>query len=266
MMASAKILNMDGSVMRSVELPSAFSERVRPDLIARATLAENSRKLQPQGHYVLAGMQTTARYYGAMASYRTGRHMGIAIRPRQKLGGGIQGDVRRIPSAVKGKRAHPHLIEKILTEQINAKEYQKAIRSAIAATSQQELMKGTSQTALPIIVSSDIESLKKTRDVAKVLSSLKLDWYVQHGREMTKRKGLRRLSKQRHYRKSVLIVVEKDNGLLKAARNMAGVDACSMHDITANALAPGGQPGRLTIWSENVLPVMDRQIEGLKLR
>ncbi len=265
MMASAKILNTDGSVIKSVELPSAFSERVRPDLIARATIAENSRKMQPQGHYLLAGMQTTARYYGAMNSYRTGRHMGIAIRPRQKLGGGVQGDVRRIPSAVKGKRAHPHMIEKIITENINAKEYQKAIRSAIAATSQREQMRGPTQTVPPIIVSGSIESLKKTKDVAKVLSDLKLDWFVENGQEMTKRKGLRRLSKQRRYRRSILIVVEKDGGLVKAARNIAGVDACSMRHITANALAPGGKPGRLTIWSENVLPVMDKQIEELRL-
>ena len=102
------VFNLEGSASKTVELPSAFSERVRTELIARAVLAENSLRLQPQAHYVLAGMQTTARYYGAMNSWRTGRHMGMAIRPREKLGGGVQGKVKRIPSAVKGKRAHPH--------------------------------------------------------------------------------------------------------------------------------------------------------------
>ena len=72
MMTSVDVMNIDGSVVKSIELPAAFSERVRPDLIARAVIAENSLRIQPQAHYVLAGMQTTARYYGAMNSYRTG--------------------------------------------------------------------------------------------------------------------------------------------------------------------------------------------------
>lgn len=265
-MTSAKILNIDGSTAKQIDLPMAFSERVRPDLIARAAIAENTARLQPQGHYVLAGMQTTARYYGAMASYRTGRHMGIAIRPREKLGGGVQGKVKRIPSAVKGKRAHPHLIEKRIAEEINIKEYQKAIRSAIAATSHQQYLKFQLQSEPPIIVAASAESISKTKDVVKMLGSLKLDQYVENGKRMTKRKGIRRLSSQRRYKKSVLIVAEKGSGLIKAARNMAGVDACSVDELTANALAPGGRPGRLTIWSEKVLPGMDKQIEKLRPR
>ena len=98
-------------------------------------LAEASQKLQPQGHYVLAGMQTTATYYGAMNSYRTGRHVGRAIRPREKLGGGIQGKVRRIPSSTKGKRAHPHMIEKIIKEQALTMFY--AIGAAIGTLSEE---------------------------------------------------------------------------------------------------------------------------------
>ena len=130
----ANVLSLDGKVKRSIELPSAFSKGVRLELIRRAALAENSYKLQPQGHFRLAGMQTSAAYFGAMGSYRTGRHMGIAIRPREKLGGGVQGKVKRIPSSTKGRRAHPHIVEKTLTEKINNREYQLAIASAVSAT------------------------------------------------------------------------------------------------------------------------------------
>lgn len=101
MSMEADVLSLDGKAKGKVELPSLFGEAVRPDLIQRAVLAENTRSLQPQAHYPLAGMQTTARYYGRMHSYRTGRHMGQAIRPRQKLASGIQGKVRIIPSAVR---------------------------------------------------------------------------------------------------------------------------------------------------------------------
>ena len=254
-MVSAKVLNTDGSVLKSVELPHAFSERVRPDLIARAVTAEASLALQPQAHFVLAGMQTTARYYGAMNSYRTGRHMGMAIRPREKLGGGAQGKVRRIPSAVKGKRAHPHMVEKNITESMNKQEYQKAIKSAIAATTQQG----------PIVVSDHIESIKKTKEVSKALVKLKLGESLEKGRTKDKRKGIRRLSRQRQYRKSILIVVGEDKGIIKAARNMAGVDVCSIQDVRANLLAPGGRPGRTTVWSESALAKMEQGIGSLSL-
>lgn len=254
MMVSAEIMNIDGSIVKSIELPLAFSERVRPDLIARAVIAENTLRIQPQAHYVLAGMQTTARYYGAMNSYRTGRHMGMAIRPREKLGGGAQGKVKRIPSAVKGKRAHPHLVGKTTVERINAKEYQKAVMSAIAATPK------------PMVVTSSMESIKKTRDVIKMINSLKLHDYLEHGSIKTKRKGLRRLSKQRHYKKSILIIVDGDKAVLKAARNIAGVDACELKNISVNMLAPGGRPGRMTLWSEGAISKLEQEISKMSVR
>ena len=253
-MASANILNTDGSTLKSVELPSAFMEAVRPDLISRAAIAENTTKLQPQAHYVLAGMQTTARYYGAMNSYRTGRHMGIAIRPREKLGGGVQGKVKRIPSAVKGKRAHPHLVEKKIVERINAKEYQKALRSAVAASKE------------PVFVSSNMESISRTKDVIKMLGSLKLAQQLARGREKVTRKGIRRASRQRSYKKSILIIVDSDKGIIRAARNIPGVDVCSLNGLSVNLLAPGGNPGRRTVWSEGAVSKLDSEISNMKLR
>ncbi len=251
-MTDAQVLNIDGSTLKSVTLPAAFSEAVRPDLIARAVVAENTRTLQPQAHYVLAGMQTTARYYGAMNSYRTGRHMGIAIRPREKLGGGAQGKVKRIPSAVKGKRAHPHLVEKRIEERINAKEYQKAIRSAIAATKQ------------PIVLSSNVESISRTKEVIKMLKSLKLDGEEIKGAKI-RRKGIRRSSRQRRYGRSLLIVVDEDRGIAKAARNIPGIDVCRVQSISVGALAPGGRPGRKALWSEAALEKLDGEINSRRL-
>jgi large subunit ribosomal protein L4e len=267
-MTSANVLNLQGSQKGSVELSEAFSEAVRDDLIRRAVIAENTLKLQPQGHYILAGMNTTARYYGTMSSYRSGRHMGIAIRPRQKLGGGVQGQVRRIPSSVKGKRAHPHVIQKTLIERINKKEYQKAIKSSIAATANSEyvLKKHTIEGMTPpFIVSNDIESIKRTKDLIKILNTLKFSTDMEKSKDPQIRKGLRRLSARRHFRKSLLIVVNEDKGVIKAARNIPGVDACTLKNISANLLAPGGVPGRITLWSEDSIKHMQKAISELSL-
>ncbi len=267
-MQNANVLAMNGGVQRSIELSDVFDEEVREDLIRRAVVAENTLRLQPKGHYPLAGMQTTARYYGAMSSYRTGRHMGVPARPRQKLASGRQGDVRRIPSAVKGKRAHPHVIEKTLVENINRKEYQKAIRSSIAATSKEDYVKrkhAIGALKLPIVLSNEIESVKRTRDVVAALASLKLTDDMERSRRRTRRKGQRRLASQSHHRRTVLIVVNKDEGVVKAARNIPGVDACTVRGLRAALLAPGGVPGRVTVWSEDAVKNLKSEVLNLSL-
>lgn len=257
------MLDLKGSVKGSVQKPSAFSESVRPEIILRAAIAEQTREFQPQGHFPLAGMQTSARYYGAMGSYRTGRHMGIAIRPRQKLGGGRQGDVRRIPSAVKGKRAHPHMIEKTIIEQINKREYQKAIASAIAATVLSDHVK--SSKALPIVLSDEVQALKKTKDVISMIESLGLsDNKV--GAAARIKKGIRRSASQRKYKRSVLFVVKEDSGISKAARNIPGFDICKVDQLRVCLLAPGGKPGRLVVWSESAVKSLDQDISKLSLK
>ncbi len=266
-MATAEIMNLQGSPQGKLELPEIFQEQIREDLIRRAVVAENTLRLQPKGHYPLAGMNTTARYYGAMNSYRSGRHMGVAIRPRQKLAGGRQGQVRRIPSAVKGKRAHPHVIEKRLIEEINNKEYQKAIRSAVAATAHKELVKLHHGAEIaPFVLSNDVESVRKTSEVAAILERLKMSEDLRKSKNGSLRKGQRRLSHRRHFRRSILIIVKEDKGIVKAARNIPGVDVCTTRNLTASLLAPGGVAGRATVWSENAVSAVSDEVQKLTLR
>ncbi|MGC8586260.1 MAG: uL4 family ribosomal protein [Candidatus Micrarchaeia archaeon] len=245
------VFQIDGNVKKQIELPKVFEEQVNEPVIRRAVLAEATYMLQPQGHYVLAGMQTTAAYFGAMNSYRTGRHMGIAIRPREKLGGGVQGKVKRIPSAVKGRRAHPHMVEKIIIERMNNKEYQKAIASAIASTKFK--LHGSGAQSSPIIVSDEIENIGKTKQLANVLEKLGLKSYMEESKKPVLRKGLRRSSRLRHFKKSLLIVVSKGAKVINAARNIPGVYVCDVNSLTANALAPGGKTGMISVWSESAI-------------
>jgi large subunit ribosomal protein L4e len=256
-MTNADVYSIDGKKKGSIEVPLVFEELVKPELILRAVNAENTHKLQPQGHNPMAGMDTTAMYYGAMHSYRTGRHMGIAIRPRQKLGGGQQGAVRRIPSSVKGRRAHPHRIEKTLIEQINRREYIKAIGSAIAGT--------ISETKMPLVVTNDIESIKKTSEMVSVIRNLKLDARLDNVDKKI-RKGLRRSSKRRSFTKAILIVVSKESQSIKSGRNIAGVDVCTVDRLSAGLLAPGGNPGRSVIWSEGAIGNLQTAVSKIRIR
>src|SRR5271157_1596970 len=243
------VYGIDGSVKGSIELPGVFSVPLRPEVIRRAVLSEESYKLQPQGHFVLAGMQTSARYYGRMHSYRSGRHMGIAIRPREKLGGGIQGKVKRIPSATKGRRAHPHMVGKIIVEKINKKEYLLALMSAVAATA-------SAGSKAPLVVSNAIESVKKTKEIMSVFGKLGFSEKIAQSHDP--KFGGHRYSVRRHFKRSLLFVAGKECAAIKAARNIPGVDACAVSALTVGKLAPGGNPGRMTLWSEDAV----KSIEG----
>lgn len=251
------IYGVDGSVKGSMELPRVFSEPVRPDLILRAIHAESSFRRQPQGHFVEAGMQTSAAYFGRMHSYRSGRHMGIAIRPREKLGGGVQGKVKRIPSATKGRRAHPHKVEKIIEERINTKEYQKAIASAIAAS-----VSKTSGVASPIIVTNAIEEVKKTKDITQIFGKLKLSAVISRSSN-PRMSSSRRYAVRRHFAKALLFVTSKDCAAIKAARNIPGVTVCTMTTLSAEKLAPSGNARMASLWSEDAIKGVEASISKL---
>lgn len=261
----ATLYQINGKESKSIRLPAVFSGKCRVDLLRRALLAEQSRRYQPQAHALLAGLQTTATYVGRYdASWRRGRHMGTAIRPRQMLGGGAQGDVRRIPSSTKGRRAHPHKLEKRLEERINRKEYLKAIESAIAGCADVKLVneyRRFNAKALPLVIEDRIETVAKTKELIGILSALGLESDLERSHDPSKRKGKRRLSRQRRFRKSVLIVVKDDNKVGKAGRNIPGVDVCSISSLTIEKLAPGAEP-RITVWSEGAVNGVENEIKS----
>ena len=79
-MAQADVLSLEGKTDHQIELPYIFEKEVKDWLIRRAVIAESSQNLQPQGHYLLAGMQTTAAYYGAMMSEHDGMSFSASFR------------------------------------------------------------------------------------------------------------------------------------------------------------------------------------------
>ncbi|MEM3839196.1 MAG: 50S ribosomal protein L4 [Candidatus Micrarchaeaceae archaeon] len=257
------LYNLEGKSAKSISLPEVFSGEYRADLLRRALLAEQSLKYQPQAHSVMAGLNTTAVYVGRYdANWRRGRHMGQAIRPRQALGGGAQGDVRRIPSATKGRRAHPHKLERKIVEQINRKEYILALRSAIAGCSKAEIVKANHSFngSVPIVVEDAIESVTKTKELANILNSLGLGLELERSKGSSKRKGIRRNSKQRRFRKNILIIAAKSEKIAKAGGNIPGLDVCDVKSITVEKLAPGANP-RVTIWSESATKAIENALE-----
>ncbi len=262
------VYGIDGKVSKSIELPRVFSESFRKELVLRAILAEQSLRYQPKGRNLMAGLRTTATYVGNYKSYRTGRHMGIAIRPREKLGGGAMGYVRRIPSSVKGRRAHAQKVEKKLTEMINTKEYVLALRSAIGGFSDKETiksMRGFAGKDLPIIVDNKIESITKTKELISALEALGIGADLERSHKPKSKNSLRSKERRRSFRKSAIIITKNAEKVGKAGRNIPGIDVCSVDELTLEKVAPGGFP-RISIWSEDAVKGVEEAVSKARFR
>ncbi|MBS3070255.1 50S ribosomal protein L4 [Candidatus Micrarchaeota archaeon] len=263
----ANVLKVDGTANGSVELPSQFSTPYRPDVIRRAFWAFSSLRWQPKGAFPLAGMQNTAEYYGRRHAWRQTINTGRSRLPREKVSGGRSGRVLRVPHAVKGRRAHPPKPEKVLVEKINAKEKNLALRSAIAATANAQIVESHghvlgAKTQLPIVAESSLENAGKTSDVRKFLVSVGLEKELQKASvSRTPLSGVAgRRSGGHAQKKSVLIIYGTPGAAIsKAGRNLAGVDCASVDELNAALLAPGGSAGRLCVWTQGALDKLAKE-------
>src|SRR6056297_273705 len=238
------IRNLDGEDDGSVDLPAVFEKTVRPDLIKRAVLAAQANRKQDYGADDYAGMRTSAESPGS------GR--GMAHVPR------TNGEAARVPQAVGGRKAHPPKEEKDRTLSINDKERKKAIRSAVAATADADLVADRGHEFdedldLPLVVSDDFEDLVKTKEVVSFLEAVGLDADIERAEENKSIRAGQGTTRGRKYKtpKSVLFVTSDEPS--KAARNLAGADVATAGEVNAEDLAPGAHPGRLTVWTESAV-------------
>jgi large subunit ribosomal protein L4e len=239
----ATVRDLDGDDAGDVDLPDAFEEPVRPDLVRRAVLAAQANRKQDYGSDDFAGMRTPAESHGS------GR--GMAHVPRQ------DGQARRVPQAVKGRPAHPPKAETDRSQNVNDKERKAAIRSAVAATADADVVADRGHdfdddVDLPLVVSDDFEDLAKTQDVVDVIETLGIDADVERAEETTVKAG-QGSTRGRKYRRpsSILFVTSEEPS--RAARNLAGADVATGREVNAEDLAPGATPGRLTVWTESAL-------------
>jgi large subunit ribosomal protein L4e len=257
-MTSVPIYSADGSSAGKVELPKVFAEDVRDELIKRAVLSEESEEFQPKGTFYRAGLQTSARYVGRKEAYHSLKNRGGAMLPRELYPKGRIGRVRVVPWAVKGRRAHPPKVAKVLVERINKREKQKALRSAIAATSRKEIVSKKhifADVTIPLIVDEKCEGMKKTKDVFALFEKMKISKDIERAMNGRKaRTGHRYGGTKTPW--SVLVVSATAVPLLKAARNIPGVTVSTVDKLQVRDLAPGGVPGRLTIWTKAALEAL----------
>jgi len=245
------VYDMKGGKKGEISLGKVFSVSVRADIIRRAFNAESAGMRQPYGSDKLAGMRSSAHYHGKRG-YRFSMMNREMARMRRIHGHGFLNFTARIvPQAVKGRRAHPPKTEKIWKKKVNKKEKRLALLSAIAATGQKDYIASRSHRIdsvkdLPIVLEDNVQKLKKTKEVVAVMEALGLkDEMETRLKKVRSGKGKSRGRKYKKRRGPLIIVNDK----LTACP--PGFDVVNIKDLTVSDLAPGGDPGRLCVWTES---------------
>jgi large subunit ribosomal protein L4e len=256
----AKVLNLEGKEVESLSLPAVFSTPLREDVINRVFVALTSHNKQPQGRDPLAGERTSAE----SGHPPTGR--GISRIPRVKgerySKSGMAGAVA---STVHGRMPHPPRSEKVIRKEINEKERYLALASAIAATTDKELVekrghKFTSK--LPIVVSNDFENIDKIRELKKFLATVGADKDLERAGDR-KKKVTSSLSKRTRAGVGPLLIVSKSSKLREIVKSVEGLTVATSSNLSVLDLAPGSIPGRLTIWTKESLNGISKNVLNL---
>lgn len=165
------------------------------------------------------------------------------------------------PGTVGGRRAHQP-IPRSFAQKINTKERRKAIRSALTATMNKDLVQQRGHRIpnnYPFIVSTDLEKIAKTKDLHKAFTNLGLTDDLQRGSKKNTRAG-KGTMRGRRYKKSKgpLLVVSGTCAALAAAKNIPGVDVIDVAHVNAELLAPGAHPGRLTLYTQAAIQKLEQ--------
>lgn len=264
MKMKAEIVGLNGKPLREVDVPEVFETKLRPDLVKRVFWLVGSHGFQPKGRDPMAGERTSAETHSPPTG--TGRSRIPRVKGERYPRGGLAGGVA---SVVKGRLAHPPRSEKVIHLGVNKKERRLATDSAIAYTANLDAVKArghrVKKLALPLVVADEIETVEKTTELISFLEKVDLKAELERVDGRTKRNTGKRRLRGRAYKTGVgpLIVVTNDRGVGRAAGGIPGVDVTRVESLSVLDLAPGGVPGRLTLWTEAALGALGARGKGV---
>ena len=249
------VYSVEGDPVKTVELPPVFRSEIRVDLIRRAVTAFRANRRQPYGPSTIAGTRHSVRW--------SGKGHGVSRVPR--LRGSMTG--AQAPGTAGGRRAHPPRVDKVWAKKVNEHERRLARNSALAATKEAALVSGRGhrfdeEVSLPVILEDKIEDLEvedgATREGVEILRRLGLHGDVVRSKEGRHVRAGRGKMRGRRYRqpRSLLVVVKQPDKVRRFFGNLPGVDVVSPAALNAEVLAPGGDPGRLAVFSEGALEIL----------
>jgi large subunit ribosomal protein L4e len=249
--------DVEGKEAGEVQLPDVFRVPIRRDLIHRVFMSEFTASLQPKGRDPMAGKRTTAVSLGI--------HHGLARVPRVK--GSTR--ARLAPFVRGGRRAFPLTVKENIREDVNRKERLMGTMSALAATAVPEMVRDRGHVfeakATPVVIDSAVlEAVKRASDARGLLKKVGVYSDVERAAEGTRvRAGKGKMRGRRYVTPvSVLFIVDDvDSPFARAVRSFPGVDVVEPQLVSVLELAPGGEPGRLTVITSNSLEALAQRFK-----
>ncbi|KAI5998843.1 ribosomal protein L4 domain-containing protein [Pisolithus albus] len=227
-----------GEASSSLPLPAVLTAPIRLDVVAQVhkSLAKNRRQAYAVSEK--AGHQTSAESWG------TGR--AVARIPRGAFGNMCRG----------GRMFAPTKTWRKWHVKVNQNQRRFATVSALAASALPSLVLARGHRIeeiqeVPLVISSAeavtlLKSINAYADVVKVSNSRRL------------RAGKGKMRNRRYrQRRGPLVVYNEDNGIVKAFRNLPGVELVNVRRLNLLQLAPGGHIGRFIIWTEGAFALLD---------
>lgn len=251
-MTKVTIHGTKGDAKGEATLPAVFDTPYRPDVIAKAVKASRANRRQAYGPSAMAGaMHSTAS---------AGKGRGLSRVPRKAS----DNSGALAPPTVGGRRAHPPTPNKNWSEKVNRQERRLAVKSAIAATKDKDLVVARGhrlgdKVTLPLVVDSSLEKVDKLKDLKAALDALGLGDDLTRAVEGRHVRAGRGKMRGRRFKQpvSLLLVAKDPTNLRRAAGALPGVDVVSPALLSTERLAPGGTAGRLTVWTTAALKEME---------
>ncbi|CUS23841.1 LAQU0S12e01244g1_1 [Lachancea quebecensis] len=242
----------------SVALPAVFSAPIRPDIVHSVFTSVNKNKRQAYAVSDKAGHQTSAESWG------TGR--AVARIPRVGGGGTHRSGQAAFGNMCRGGRMFaPTKTWRKWNVKVNHNEKRYATASAIAASAVASLVLARGHRVekipeIPLVVSNDLESVKKTKEAVAALKAVGAHSDVVKVLKSKKMRAGKGKYRNRRFtqRRGPLVVYAEDNGIVKAFRNLPGVETANVASLSLLQLAPGAHMGRFVIWTESAFSKLDQ--------
>ena len=256
-----KIMEIDGTLTNDIEISENFLAPFRPDVIKKAFLVFMSWTRQPYGSDPKAGMKHSAQLSRRRKSYRGSYGHGISRVPRKIM---MRSGMRMYwvgavaAGTVGGREPHHPKVEKIWYKNINKKEYAFAIRSAIAAGLNKDIIKIRGHEVpdtFPFVLSSKFDDINTAKEFENALVKIGFENDLERAKVKKIRAGMGK-NRGRPYkkRKSVLIITgNEDSKLFFSGNNIPGVEVVHASDLEIADLVPGNMAGRPILFVESAL-------------
>jgi len=251
------VYSADGEVSKSVKLPGVFQAPIRPDVVhfVHTNMAKNAR--QPYSVNKYAGKMASA------ASWGTGR--AVSRIPRVQGGGTHRSGQGAFGNMCRGGRMFaPTKTWRRWHRKVNLTQKRYAVASGVAASGVPALVMARGHRIeqldeVPLVVSSQVEKLSKTKDAVALLKKFgAYDDVEKVISSKTMRAGKGKMRNRRFVqRRGPLVVYDSDNGITRAFRNIPGVELTSVDSLNLLQLAPGGHLGRFCVWTQGAFEKLD---------